>query len=254
MLRGFLPDAPMVSAGRHDARTVTVQDIVPIPDTSFTCRSVESNSRTAIPIDYVSRSRMVKRRRRAAGRRADSTTRFSRGSRRAMETGMLYGALWNPAFAKPFSTDSRGASGCRAEGRIVGFARSAFRQIWGGRGATANVAPSAAEQSNSSIIFGDKFLLKLFRKVESGSQPGYRDHSFLVMRASRTTPAVGRSHRVPAGRRRANTSRHSAGPCAEPRRRVESHGRCAESGTSNERSHQQIPSSAPGAQQHPPAR
>lgn len=49
---------------------------------------------------------------------------------------------------------------------------------------------SHAEQSNSSIIFGDQFILKIFRKVEQGINPDIEIGAFLTERAFRHTPAV----------------------------------------------------------------
>jgi maltose alpha-D-glucosyltransferase/alpha-amylase len=49
---------------------------------------------------------------------------------------------------------------------------------------------SRAEQSNTSIIFGDHYILKLFRKLEKGLNPDLEIGVFLTENGFRHTPAV----------------------------------------------------------------
>ena len=49
---------------------------------------------------------------------------------------------------------------------------------------------SRAEQSNTSIIYGDQFILKLFRKIESGVNPDVEIGAFLTQHGFKHTPAV----------------------------------------------------------------
>src|SRR5579884_1581218 len=49
---------------------------------------------------------------------------------------------------------------------------------------------SRAEQSNSSIIFGSEYILKIFRKLESGINPDLEIGRFLTERGFRHTPSV----------------------------------------------------------------
>jgi trehalose synthase-fused probable maltokinase len=49
---------------------------------------------------------------------------------------------------------------------------------------------SRAEQSNTSIIYGDRYILKLFRKVEAGINPDIEIGTFLTDRGFRHIPAV----------------------------------------------------------------
>lgn len=49
---------------------------------------------------------------------------------------------------------------------------------------------SRAEQSNTSIVYGDRYILKLFRKLEPGMNPDIEIGSFLTQRGFKNTPAV----------------------------------------------------------------
>ena len=87
---------------------------------------------------------------------------------------------------------------------------------------TGDVRPMGAEQSNSSIVFGDELVLKVFRRLEPGVNPELEMLRFLSARelpehrgARRLVRVLGRAHardaRHPAGvRRRARATAGSS--------------------------------------------
>jgi maltose alpha-D-glucosyltransferase/alpha-amylase len=56
-------------------------------------------------------------------------------------------------------------------GHIQGVRGKAFQEILGTSEAPLQVRRGSAEQSNTSILFGDRFILKLFRRLEAGLNP-----------------------------------------------------------------------------------
>jgi maltose alpha-D-glucosyltransferase / alpha-amylase len=56
-------------------------------------------------------------------------------------------------------------------GSIHGERGAAFQEILGSAETPLQVRRGSAEQSNTSILFGDRFILKLFRRLENGVNP-----------------------------------------------------------------------------------
>lgn len=104
--------------------------------------------------------------------------------------GGLHDALQNPEFreslldavaCKRTFTGEKGQFGATRTGAFAGEC---------GKPEQLNSSVSRAEQSNSSIIFGTKYILKLFRKVEPGVNPDVEVGVFLTEHGFANTPAV----------------------------------------------------------------
>ena len=111
--------------------------------------------------------------------------------REALE-GVLYDAVWSPDFAAALvDTVVRRRQLRGHAGRLVGVPAPPLRRM------TAHVAeltpsPMAAEQSNTSIVFGNQLIAKVLRRVEFGTNPAVEMGRFLAERARfGHSPAVG---------------------------------------------------------------
>ncbi len=108
--------------------------------------------------------------------------------------GVLYAAERDPGFAQALlDAIRRGRRFRGAEGEILAWPTRTFRRVAVAEG--EGLAPSllSAEQSNTSIRFGTRFILKLFRRAEAAPNPDVEVGAFLTDRAgfSHTPPAYG---------------------------------------------------------------
>ncbi len=96
--------------------------------------------------------------------------------------GILYDAIYDEAFrATLYKMITKGTSLAGDRGQVTGIASADLTKI-AGKKATLSSRVLAAEQSNSSIIYGDKLFLKLYRKLEEGVNPDAELTRFLSER------------------------------------------------------------------------
>jgi maltose alpha-D-glucosyltransferase/alpha-amylase len=86
--------------------------------------------------------------------------------------GLLYGALWNREFCDELlAAILRRKKFAGERGELVAAHTRAFRAIWNVEGPPIEPAVSRADQDNTTVFYGDRFALKLLRKVEEGPHP-----------------------------------------------------------------------------------
>ena len=128
----------------------------------------------------------------ASGERADQIRQSSPGAVLAEVTvqekenatkGIIYDAVLDKEFCR--SLVDMIARRRQLRGAVGDFVAAPTRVLRNGRAAPITkleVASLRAEQSNSSIIFGDQYILKLFRRAEEGVNPDLEIGYFLTER------------------------------------------------------------------------
>jgi maltose alpha-D-glucosyltransferase / alpha-amylase len=105
--------------------------------------------------------------------------------------GLLFGALWDPQFRDILlGAIARRRRFRGIAGELSGSHTRYFRRVWGGKHPNLESSVSRAEQSNSSIIYGDRFIMKLFRKIEPGLNPDLEIGLYLTDKGFPNTPAI----------------------------------------------------------------
>ena len=86
-------------------------------------------------------------------------------------TGILYGGSQNPRFREQLlGAISRRRRFNGENGVLVGSHTTAFRKIWE-HDPNLTSALCKADQNGTSVQFGERFVLKMFRRIESGKHP-----------------------------------------------------------------------------------
>ena len=97
------------------------------------------------------------------------------------QRGILYDALGPPGFAEGLlSIIARRRRAASSTGMLVGTTTRAFTRLRGPETIRLEAALSVAEQSNNSVVFGERLILKVFRRLEEGVNPELEVGRFLT--------------------------------------------------------------------------
>jgi maltose alpha-D-glucosyltransferase / alpha-amylase len=103
---------------------------------------------------------------------ADPEFILARLQRRSGGSGLLYSALRNPEFCQELLTGILRRKRYAGElGDVVSSHTREFRNIWGADRPALEPSVAKVDQDNTTLFYGDRFALKLFRKVEEGANP-----------------------------------------------------------------------------------
>ncbi len=98
--------------------------------------------------------------------------------------GLLYDALGPPNFAEAIlGAIARRRRAAGTSGTLVGSTTKAFGRLRGPETIRLEAQLSVAEQSNNSVIFGERLMLKVFRRLEEGVNPELEVGRFLTEKA-----------------------------------------------------------------------
>jgi maltose alpha-D-glucosyltransferase/alpha-amylase len=119
---------------------------------------------------------------------AQVTERSGDGERQ----GLVYDALYEPRFAAALAAVAgRGRRLKGTHGEVAGFTTRGFRGQVREASETLQPAVLGAEQSNTSITFGDRLIMKVLRRMDAGVNPDLEVGRFLTERtAYKDTAAV----------------------------------------------------------------
>ena len=107
--------------------------------------------------------------------------RLSRPRRR--QRGILYDAVADPEFGRALlAVVERHRRIKGVTGELTASTTRFFHELRGPREAPCEPRVLSAEQSNTSIVYGDRLILKLFRRLEAGINPDLEISRFLTER------------------------------------------------------------------------
>ncbi|HEX7899254.1 MAG TPA: maltose alpha-D-glucosyltransferase [Planctomycetota bacterium] len=108
-------------------------------------------------------------------------------------SGVIYDAVHDPAFAADLLEALGRRRQFRGRGdRVQMTPTPGFRRLRGPDSQPLAAQPVKTEQSNSSIVYGDRLILKLMRRLEPGLNPDLEIGRFLMERADfKASPPVG---------------------------------------------------------------
>ncbi|MGA2601265.1 MAG: maltose alpha-D-glucosyltransferase [Bryobacteraceae bacterium] len=172
-------------------RTVRIEDLIQIPDAdSYIIVSVVEYTEGDQEW-YLLAASYATGEAAARIRTQFSDTIFAEAKSRDGVEGVIYTAFWNRQFGDALlgAIVRRRKFRGRA-GELFASHNRALREVWGPKHPKLDPTPLRAEQSNSSIVFGDRFIMKVFRKIEPGINPELELGTFLTEKKFAHTPPV----------------------------------------------------------------
>jgi maltose alpha-D-glucosyltransferase/alpha-amylase len=159
--------------GQHRTiRDVDMLDIIPVPGTTSTILLCQVEYGDGDPEVYVLTAAI------ATGPAIEEVkatlpdTIFVRLRTPEGSEALMYSAIWSKSFADALLNAMARRRRFRSRaGELAGSHTREFRAAWGPDHPRLEPAALRVEQSNNSIVYGDRFILKIFRRAEPGQNP-----------------------------------------------------------------------------------
>ena len=192
VLAGFLPSRHWFSGKSRTIRAVNLYDVIPLASAELQTSAsivlarvdyVEGDPEGyLIPVAFGDEEQV---RARDVHRAPSIIARLEVEKAGARTTGVLYDAFGDEAFGR-FLLDSI-ASRRRSRGErgvLIGRPSQAFRRIKNHLAEPLKITVSKADRNNSSMFYGEQLFLKLFRRLEEGTNPELETAAFLTDQAA----------------------------------------------------------------------
>jgi maltose alpha-D-glucosyltransferase/alpha-amylase len=193
-LPGFLKTRRWFGGKSREIKAVHIREAIPVPFDS------EQGFLTLLLVEYVQgdAEEYVLPVAFATGQGAEAIQRNSSPSIMARvrlqpggEEGCLYDAIINKSFAQALlQTIVRRRTLKGGQGVLEASSTSALRALRSAAPSSLEASLIRAEQSNSAVVFGDKFFLKIFRHLDDGINPDLELGRFLTERGFKNMPPV----------------------------------------------------------------
>ncbi len=106
-------------------------------------------------------------------------------------TGVLYSALLDPQFGTSMlNAIARRRRAKGRDGELVAAHTPAFREIWGTDRPQLAPSPLRGDYNHSALTFGDRFFLKLYRKLEPDRSPELEVEQLLTQAGFAHSPRI----------------------------------------------------------------
>jgi maltose alpha-D-glucosyltransferase/alpha-amylase len=185
-LSSFLPQQRWFGGKSREIRSISLRDDIPFHADGQTARwvlvdvdYVDGDPETyAVPLIFAGDERAT-----SIGRHTPHLVLVRTVSESADQTGVVFDALRDPSFATSLlDTIQHRRRAKDGEGDIFGTPTAHFAALRGPESEPLEPQFPRAEQSNSSVVFGDRLILKVFRRMDMGLNPDLEIGRFLTAR------------------------------------------------------------------------